>query len=59
MNTHICVTERVYGWHKVGAQIVTEKRKKKKKKVLKETEKKKRNTQKDESGRKSRTEIFT
>lgn len=49
--------ERDYGWHRVRAQIMTEERKKKKKKVGKETEKK--NTQKDESGRMSRTEIFT
>jgi len=34
------MTERDYGRHKAGAQIMTEKRKKKKKKVLKETEKK-------------------
>jgi len=50
------MTERDYGWHKVAVQIRTENRNEKKKKVLKETEK--RNTQKDESGRKIRTEIF-
>jgi hypothetical protein len=40
MDTHICKTERDYGWRKVAAKIMTEKRNNKKKKGVKETEKK-------------------